>query len=127
MTHIYNLLKGLLGAINTLNAEDEMAILVLIHCKSQNEENYRTLFSFFKRCYPLISRSSNLTVSSDGEKGILAALRFEIPNAHHVRCQYHLSRKISSNENDPGVIQFKKTAYAYTKDEFEAEFIKLRQ
>lgn len=127
MTHIYNLIKGFLGAITTLNANDEMVILVMMHCQSENEANYKIMFKFFKECYPLLSGSRNLTVSSDGDKGIVPSLRHELPNARHVRCHYHLSRNISTNENDPGVIQFKRTAYAVSKEEFDIEMVRLKQ
>lgn len=98
-----------------------------MHCQSENEFYYRKMFNFFAICYPNLASSDNLTISTDGDKGVRPAIVDVLPNSLHVRCHYHLSRNISTSEIDPAVLQFKKTAYAFTEASFEEELEKLKK
>lgn len=59
ITHVLNIVRGFLGAITTLNADDEMVLLVLMHCQSEDENNYRKMLHFFKTCIPVYPHCQN--------------------------------------------------------------------
>lgn len=48
------------------------------------------------------------------------------PNSVYVMCIHHLLNLASRSESDPGIINLRRTAYAKTKQAFEAEKEKLK-
>lgn len=86
MCHVHNEVGGYLSGISTLDTDDGLSVLSVIHCKSENEENYSTFFEFFKSNLKDVTTRSTFVVSCDGYKSLIPAVVSCFPNAIHVKC-----------------------------------------
>lgn len=121
MTHMLRHIVGFIGGITTLDDNEKLTVLAVIHCQFENMESYVKLFESFKICYPRLSIIPKIAVSRDGDKGIDTALQHCLANAVIQRCIHHLLKHVSKNENNPAILQLRRTAYARTKESFEEE------
>lgn len=121
MCHSLNDEGGYIGGICTLDANDELSLMEVIHSKAENVVNYFKLFTFFKTQFPTLFAAEKLAVSCDGDKSLGPEICTSFPNATHVSCIHHLLNLVSRSESDTGRIQLRRTAYAMTKEKFDME------
>lgn len=125
MCHVYSSERGSIAGISTLDAEDELVVLELMHCQSGDENNYTELMEFFKNSYPTMSSCEVIAVLSNGDKGLAPAVKNCLPNAVEMLCLFHILKNVSSNKYDPGRLQLEQTAYRPNERELIKELNEL--
>lgn len=96
MCHVYSSARGFIAGITTLDAEDELAVLVIMHFQSEDEHNYTILLEVFIRNYLELYAFDVVSVSGDGNKRIAVAVKCCLPNEIQMLCLFHIIKNISS-------------------------------
>ena len=63
---------------------------------NENKSNWQKVFKFARKLHLLLN-TSDVTILSDQDKGLIPALMAELPNAFNFHCLFHRSQSIQKN------------------------------
>lgn len=81
MCHVFSNESRFIAFIRTLDEEDELIVLAIMHYQNENRKNYVKRLQWFQTNFPEISTSNGLVISADVDKGILPSFENVVPNS----------------------------------------------
>ena len=100
------------------NFDSQNKIVILAYAISEREctANWQWFFENFQSAYKLL-KNDNLTIVSDKDKVILAAVQVVFPNAKHGRCLKHFADNIKSKCHNMQLILESRRSYIPITDQ----------
>ena len=107
--------KGLLPGFHCFGPSDELVTLAAAHILGESEASWKWfILNLCCAFHQLADVESHII--TDGEKGLMNAIRDCLPNAYHASCSFHRSAKLSDHYTTRPL--FLKMAGSYTLQQY---------
>ncbi|CAD6985950.1 unnamed protein product, partial [Tilletia controversa] len=109
----------------TFDANDSLIILAWALVPSESTSSWTWFIRNLKTAFPRVE-SKLMTVVSDRDKGLMAAVDDQLPDVSHAYCCYHLAANLKKHHGASTQPLFWRCVYAMTKAEFDLAMDQLR-
>ncbi|KAE8183396.1 hypothetical protein CF335_g8335 [Tilletia laevis] len=125
-TFLKGKVKMVLLLAATFDANDSLIILAWALVSSESTSSWSWFIKNLKAAFPRIEKPFT-TITSDRDKGLLAAVEDELPEVCHAYCCYHLAANLKKHHGASTQPLFWRCVYATSKQEFDRAMGQLRE